>query len=143
MVSPKITAVAAAAKPLLINRLTRSKTATILTVCSKICVRALGETRRSAIKYPLTQEEIPINGNENAIILSEGSALMSPMILREINSAPKYTSPIEIRAITRVSSTERRKIFRAPFFEPSANSSVMSLVTAVLIPLVAKVDANI
>ena len=143
MVSPKSTAPQATAGLLPANFLNNSKTAQILTACSKIWVRALGVTLLSAMKYPLTQEETPIKGRENAIILRAGSALISPIIQREINLAPKNTRQRETIATIRVNSTERRKMRTVPFLEPKASSSVTRRVTAVLIPAVAKVEASI
>ena len=98
---------------------------------------------RLAIKYPLKQEVIPINGRDSGRILSAGTARMSPKNRDAINSAPKNTVTTVAKAIIRVSSTERRIILAAPFLVPTASSSAMSRVTAVQIPLAAKVEASI
>ena len=60
-----------------------------------------------------------------------------------IRSAPKKTAAVEAAAITRVRHTERNKIRLTDRAVPTSNSSAIRRVTAVQIPLVAKVAASI
>ena len=95
------------------------------------------------MKYPRRQDESPIKGSESGSILSAGTARISFKNRTAINSAPKNTVTTVTAATIRVISIARRSILSVPRFVPRANSSAASLVTAVLIPLVAKVAASI
>ena len=141
--SPKITAAAHAPRPLVQNLPTSTTISIILTACSSNCETAFGVILRRAMKYPRRQDESPIKGSESGSILSAGTARISFKNRTAINSAPKNTVTTVTAAISRVISMARRSILSVPRFVPRANSSAASLVTAVLIPLVAKVAASI
>ena len=93
-----------------------------------------------AMKYPRIQEEIAIKGREKGSILSDKTALLSPIRVLAIISAPKKTILSEITAKKRLIAIALFKILSVPFLEPRANSSAQSFVTAVEIPEVAKVE---
>lgn len=141
-ISPPTTAAQQAEMPKCANFFTSKKIKTILKSCSAICVRAFGVTFLRAIKYPRMQEEIPINGRANGSSFKAVMERISSSKYFAINSAPKNTAAAEINAIIKVISTERLKILVAPFLLPTASSSAVSFVTAVTIPLEAKVDTK-
>ena len=97
---------------------------------------------RRAIKYPLKQEEIPINGSESGKIFSAGIVRLSDKRVFPIKLAPKSIINAVKQAIMRVSVIARRNIFLQFLSFSLAISSAQRRVTAVAIPLVAKVDAK-
>ena len=97
---------------------------------------------RRAMKYPRRQEVTPIKGKESGKIFKDGIVLMSPKIVVPINFAPKNSTETEKNAIMSDTSMARLKILRVPYLLPKAKSSVTRRVTAVEVPLIAKVDAS-
>lgn len=83
-----------------------------------------------------------IKGSEKPKILSDKAALASRSIFKEIKSAPKNKTEIVTAEITSDSSTQRDIIRLTPDLLPITSSSLISRVTAVQIPLVANVAAN-
>ena len=115
---------------------------TILKNCSKIWVKAFGVILLRAMKYPLMHEERPIKGSEKGKTFRAVTERISSSKYFAINSAPKKTVAEEINAIIKVISIDRLKILAAPFLLPMASSSAVSFVTAVTMPLEAKVETK-
>jgi len=140
--SPITTAAQQRVRPLLMNFFNNTTTNNILTDCSKIWETAFGVALLLAMKYPLRHEVIPIKGSERGRNLIDIAALWSPSRLFAIKSDPKKRIIIEAKATKSVKIIDFLSILMVPFLLPKLNSSATRRVTAVLIPLEAKVAAK-
>jgi hypothetical protein len=110
--------------------------------CSKICAAEEGKTLVTAVKYPLSAEDTPTNGSENASIRKGIAARKSPTIEAAANLlAAKSKTPPDM---------PKQRLYKmlffmaeaAPFPFPRAVSSATSRVAARPEPEQAKVTAK-
>lgn len=85
---------------------------------------------------------MPIKGSAKGSALMDMAVRGSLSIVLAIKSAPKYNGIADKKAMATVRKIAVFKILRQLFLLPNANSSANNRVTAVEIPLVAKVDAK-
>ena len=140
--SPKIIPKQHAAMPFEQNKFIKLTIIIIRAACSIICPTEFGKILRFATKYPLKTEDAAIKGRDSGKILSEITVRLSPKMVVPIKLAPKIIIIADMPAIKKLSKSDVRSTFLqfcGLFF---AISSAQRRVTAVQIPLVAKVDAK-